>query len=79
MSAMILKVKKKKNAQIRPELMSSLKLINIFDALKCFTSKRKEYIYICILNVWKAVTVTQTLSLSDVNLTIFNKEIRFIF
>lgn len=44
MSAMILKVKKKKNAQIRPELMSSLKLINIFDALKCFTSKRKEYI-----------------------------------
>lgn len=68
---------KKKNAQIRPELMSSLKLINIFNVLKCFTSKRKEYIY--IPKVWEVVTVTQTLSLSDVNLTIFKKEMRFIF
>lgn len=57
--------------------MSSLKGINIFN-VKVFYFK-KERIHIYIPKVWKVLTVTQTLSLSDVNLTIFKKEMRFIF
>lgn len=50
--------------------MSSLKLINIFNVLKVFYfKKKKENIYIS--KVRKVITFTQTLSLSDVNLTMF--------
>lgn len=46
--------------------MSSLKLINTSNVLKCFTSKRKK---ISIPKIREVITFTQTLSLGDVNLT----------